>query len=267
MKNFVLLMLLVGVIVFGGTAQADTIVLSPTQDARILSFYDADYTDGTSTGREGGIWLSTWTTTNDNSFGGIGGSNNQRSLLQFDLSTVPTGSSITSATLTLHGGWMGGSNSQAMEIYRLTSLWAEPAVTWAHRTAAMDWNTLGGDYVGTSDMPDVNPYATTGNVSYPFDATVSWDVTGLTTEWYSHAQDNNGLLIRSYPGSSMVFHSREGGGQNLGPRLTIYTEGDLPPPPSGGEVPEPSTLVLFASLSLCGIAAAAWKQRRKEGAK
>jgi hypothetical protein len=70
-----------------------------------------------------------------------------RPLLRFDLSGVPAGSVIHSATLTLYpaNGILSGGGT--FNLYRLTQpAWTESGATWNTYDGAQAWNTAGGDY-------------------------------------------------------------------------------------------------------------------------
>ena len=137
--------------------------------------------------------------------------NVQRSLVRFDLGGLPAGFGVGSATLTLtadtfsNAYWNPG--GVAMDVYRLTQSWVETEVTAEDRDSSNAWNTVGGDYVGTSGSPDVDPYAT-ANDTGSGDAPISWDVTQLVQQWYTGASPNHGVLVRSHNGNQLHFRSR-----------------------------------------------------------
>jgi hypothetical protein len=208
-------------------------VLTPVADARIVA-YAQDYTEGSS------IHLSVYNY----------GANIQRTLLQFDLSAMDPDESITSATLRLHADAAlhptGNPSGQSMEVYRLTQPWEELAVSWNSRLSGALWTTPGGDYVGTTGVPGVHPYAANGSVvpdGYASPVELSWNITSLVQEWHSGTYANHGLLLLSYPGNGLVFGSREAGAEGYAiPQLEIQT----------AVVPEPAEA---AALSALGLAA------------
>lgn len=131
-----------------GVAVADAVNLNPTQDARIISFSTVVATP------DPNGFLSVFTTTGNN--------NIQRSLIQFDLSSIPAGSVVNSATLTLNADtrFRGNAAGQPVEVYRVTRPWDEAGATWIHAAANDPWATQGGDYAGTAGAPNAAPYAT-----------------------------------------------------------------------------------------------------------
>jgi hypothetical protein len=67
------------------------------------------------------------------------------------------------------------------------------------------WMNPGGDYVGTTGMQAMDPYASnmlninmlgsTGDNGVGGIFPLNFDVTALVTEWYTGVNPNNGLLI------------------------------------------------------------------------
>ena len=117
----------------------------------------------------------------------------ERSLLRFDLSNLPAGVIVDSATLilALQNGY--GLSSVTIEVYDLTAHWSEGSVTWANQPAA--GTQRASQSVGGS----------AGNVT--------WDLTALVAGWHTGTIPNHGLLLRGpESGSDWIryFSSREG---------------------------------------------------------
>ena len=70
-----------------------------------------------------------------------------RSLLQFDLSGLPSGAVVTSATLSLYVKDANG-GAYTINAHQVTNAWNEPQVTWNARDKAAKvlWTNPGGDY-------------------------------------------------------------------------------------------------------------------------
>ncbi|HEX5397669.1 MAG TPA: choice-of-anchor tandem repeat GloVer-containing protein, partial [Verrucomicrobiae bacterium] len=190
---------------------AGIVLLNPVADARI----------GNLLGEDGGsIYLSVY-----NSAG-----NTQRALLRFDLSSLAANKIVTNAVLKLYADaslWSDGNpGGEPMEIYRVTQPWDEAQVSWSQRMTGSSWTISGGDYVGMSGTPDTAPYATNdtavpGGYFSVSPVELDWNVTDLVKEWQTGTQANEGLLVLSYPGNGLHFHSRESGA-NI-PELMVYT--------------------------------------------
>ncbi len=152
------------------------------------------------------------------------GGRDRRAIVQFSLSAIPTGSSITSATLELFMT-AAPSATRTYDVHRVTRSWVESQVTWDDRDNNSTWTTPGGDY-------DPTPAAssTTGTVSNVW---VSWDVTAMVQAWYTGSAVNYGVLIKdgaegSTTAYAATFASRENGTPANRPRLVVtYTPPDL----------------------------------------
>ncbi len=69
-----------------------------------------------------------------------------RGLIKFDLSSIPAGSTITSAVMTLTLNSAGGTdatNNRTMSVYRVLRAWAEATSDWNHYTGTTSWGTIG----------------------------------------------------------------------------------------------------------------------------
>lgn len=107
-----------------------------------------------------------------------------RSLLQFDLSAIPTGSKILGATLRLYLDRSDGSDS-LVEAFALTEAWVESEVTWNQATDTRNWT--GGDFASTvygSYMADGMGWKT-------------MDLTLLAQRWVDQPTANHGVILSS----------------------------------------------------------------------
>ncbi len=129
----------------------------------------------------------------------IGPADAIRSLIRFDLSALPDGSTIYSAILTLSPNASSGSVSA----YRVTSQWDEgncpnqsctpDGATWINRVslpAPLPWGTPGGDY-------DPTPLATVSAVPGSPTPTITMDLTALTRDWVNGTVPNQGFIVLS----------------------------------------------------------------------
>ncbi|WP_437338979.1 DNRLRE domain-containing protein [Sorangium sp. So ce394] len=127
-----------------------------------------------------GVTLSTGTTAG----GGL-----RRSLLRFDLSGLPQGAEVVSASLSLSQTFK--TVDSTVRVHRATSAWEEAAVTWASFGEAFD--------------PAVAASFTSGGGS----GFRSSDVTELARAWASGEAANHGVLLEEDPVQRTDFRSSE----------------------------------------------------------
>lgn len=153
-----------------------------------------------------------------------------RTLVSFDLSTIPAGAKITSATLRLRfTGYDGSPASYNYFIRRLTGSWAETSVTWNTQPG----NTTSGQttYVGPTAL-----------------AHYSYDVKAIVQAWIESGLANYGfmLLAQDEVSSTILrYASREDATVDYRPQLIV--EYNRPPSapgaftdPTAGEVHDAS---------------------------
>jgi len=139
----------------------------------------------------------------------------RRSLIQFDLSTIPSGSVIDSALLSLvmSGGQNGTTDVSA---FRLTQDWGEGTKCDAAAAAGEStWNTsgtsawTGGAWVDSDGTANVttSPYDTQAVTTT---GTYTWDLTGMAQEWVDGAGNSGTILIQTGVSQDKNFHSRTG---------------------------------------------------------
>jgi hypothetical protein len=162
-----------------------------------------------------------------------------RTLMRFDLSGIPAGSSLFSSTLTLRASSSYHANPSAnpVQVFRATKPWTEFGAVWSKYDGVTSWTNPGGDAVGTTGAQLASPYAV--NTSDPAaNGAMSWDINALVQEWVSGVNPNQGLLLAlgGTKDSDLHFWSRENANPALRPTLTvIYT-----PPPTPDPATEPT---------------------------
>ena len=166
----------------------------------------------------------------------------RRALVAFDINaTVPSGSTIDSATLTLTLNDVGASVDNVMSLYRLTENWGEAAssggpdgapatsgdATWTQRfydaTTPVNWTTAGGTFTGTASAA-----TTVTSVTGPF----AWTSAQLATDvknWLNTPATNFGWILRADESITVSptthgFVSREGAAAQQ-PKLQINYSG------------------------------------------
>jgi hypothetical protein len=202
-------------------AQADTLTLNPVSDNTLIEDAAGTYSAGASY----------------NVYSGRVGSNGsgtlRRALIRFDLSGIPSGSTVTSVQLRMFMS-QGQGGTRAHSLYRMSASWGEgssfsfggagaPAqagdATWIHRFApGTPWAVPGGDF---ADTPSA-----TQNVSG-----IGWYVWGSSAElvadvqsWIDAPAQNFGWMVRgdeSVQRTAKRFDSRQSSNPATKPQLIV----------------------------------------------
>ena len=120
--------------------------------------------------------------------------NDRRSLVQFNVSSIPGSATITSATLTLCATSVA-SSTRTYDAYRVTSTWVETSVTW---------NT----------QPTVAASATDSTTTPGSPGCMTWTVTADVQTWVDGSATNYGLRVNdsaenSGPSLVSIFRTSE----------------------------------------------------------
>ena len=161
--------------------------------------------------------------------------NTGRVLVRFDLSNIPAGATISSATLGFDLTYSSGTSSVTATAYRVTETWTENSVT------------------KNSEPAHADEVATTIITNYPDKKT--FDVTEAVRHWLDGSWANNGLKIIGREGaSSALNYRRELGSRESGtpPTLAVtYT------PPA--DIRAPSITNVSAAVQTDSSVIVAWK--------
>jgi hypothetical protein len=183
-----------------------------------------------------------------------GGDRTWRSLLTFDLRSLPANVTVNSATLGLYS--IATSNSPGtIEAHRVTAAWDESQATWNQRLSGTNWTNAGGDFDSTVAA------STTANASGQ--GWETYTLTSLVQTWLNGTQTNYGLLLKRASEAAGAASWDEwnsddrAGNTALTPKLSItYTDGShaLAPAvsfgaPGGGNTISGSSVALTAAAS------------------
>jgi PKD repeat protein len=164
----------------------------------------------------------------------------RRGLVQFNVSSIPANSTVSSATMSLTADTPALTGPQTITVHRLTSAWTEGnaaatgssalaaagvgaatsngGATWNNRSFSTAWSTAGGDFAASSGSFSVDDVGTYNSTSLATDVQ-AW-VNGTT---------NNGWLLRGTEASAFTvkrFRTREA--ITGAPTLTVVYTRPLP---------------------------------------
>lgn len=147
-----------------------------------------------------------------------------RSFLEFDLSSLPAGCTVTDATLIMHNAntntnaYHCGQNSTIVPcvsndiyLHRVTQSWQEHSINWLNKPSYASTN-LGIDYIfeGNNDQP-YNDY--------------SFDITDMVNYWLANPSQNHGLMFKQQDESthyqSVWFQSSDHPNPAVRPELVL----------------------------------------------
>lgn len=149
-----------------------------------------------------------------------------RAFIEFDLSPIPAGASIESATLSLYYySWFGPSDeSETISLHKATSSWDEGTITWALQPS-FDAGATTSTVVGNSG-------------AYGW---YSWSITSLVNGWKAGSITNYGLVLKDSnetTNTAKVFYSSDNA--SLQPKLVVtYSSGSAPPVSPDDPAPDP----------------------------
>ncbi|MFQ5911035.1 MAG: DNRLRE domain-containing protein, partial [Thermoplasmata archaeon] len=137
----------------------------------------------------------------------------ERILVEFNLSSIPTNASVENAFLWLQMSFNTGPDEN-VTFFRITQQWDEMLATWED-----PWTTFGGDYDPTPLSSKLIKY------SYGDDMLIGWDVTSIVIDWHTLTYPNYGVIgiineTDALP-NERNFHSRETGFSTFAPRLEV----------------------------------------------
>lgn len=158
--------------------------------------------------------------------GNDAGGSTYRSLLEFNLSTIPSGAIVTAGTLTLNGnGTNNSSLSMILNVYRNTQSWTELNVNW-----------------NTQPQVITTPVASTTVGTVTTSSVHTFDIKQLISDWVNGVYPNYGVTIRDNDEDMTVykeFNSSDFATVAERPKLTVtYNTPPTTPTltsPNGGE--------------------------------
>ena len=173
----------------------------------------------------------------ENTAAGRGASSSilQRALLKFDLSAIPAGATIDSATLTLTCTGQSSTGSNTINAYKLLRAWSEGKEStyvlnadssWNYSDYSTAWGTAGADNTTNDRSSSSMGSVAIGDACANQTHTISLD-TATVSGWINAPVTNLGFILigdESTNDSSKIFGSAENSTASYRPKLTIaYT--------------------------------------------
>ncbi|MGO1059171.1 DNRLRE domain-containing protein [Planococcus sp. FY231025] len=145
-----------------------------------------------------------------------------RSLLQFDVGTLPRGAKIMNAQLNLRLSSVWNDTAASIQLYETSNAWEEDRATWNRRTLGSLWTNKGGDYSSFLSSQTVGALETTATEPPLF----KWPIKAETVQkWMDTPTQNLGLTLKSSNETLATykkFYSSDASGMlNYSPKLTI----------------------------------------------
>jgi poly(3-hydroxybutyrate) depolymerase len=174
-----------------------------------------------------------------------GGTGKDRAaLIRWDVSSIPVGSTIQSATVVLR---ITNTTSHTYSMHSLLRPWIESSATWQGASTGVNWQTAGAQGVNDRDATALVSFsaAALGTKSIPLDAAGIAKLQG----WVNDPATNAGFVIASATSSDgVVFSSSEAATASHRPGLTVSylppaTPVDTTPPSVAITAPAPSATI------------------------
>ena len=148
----------------------------------------------------------------------------RRTFVQFDVSAIPSGSSVTAATMTLCATSVPGV-TRSYEVHRVTSGWVETVLTW-------------------NNQPGVAASATYTTTTPASPACMNWTVTADVQAWVDGTANNGWRVKDTVEGSATNYNTTYRSRENTGspsdrPKLVVtYAAVSITPSNEGADSPD-----------------------------
>ena len=168
----------------------------------------------------------------------------RRGVIEFDLSSIPEGSQIVSAKLTLtliNDGDTYAANNRTLGVYRLLRDWVEAQVTWNIAKTDTNWGTAGASNTSTDrESSSIGSVTLQTTDSANDEKEITLDASKIKEMISGGGFTNNGFLLQMDSESNDLyeFASSDNVGTTKRPKLVIeyYLTGGNPMFFSGGGV-------------------------------
>lgn len=164
-----------------------------------------------------------------------------RSLIKFDISSIPSNYVSATATLSLYIALDRSGNARTFRLYRLKRNWVESQVTWVRYSTGNNWQTAGAFGALDCEQTDVSSLDFTS--TEVVDSAKNFIISNSSVnEYINGTTANYGWLIKADTelDDRYNFHSSDATTSTLRPKLVI----DYMLPTSGGYISAPISPVI-----------------------
>jgi hypothetical protein len=138
-----------------------------------------------------------------------------RSLIEINVSSIPSGNTVISGILQVNMSTSSNANDVTVKVYRITSEWNTSQVGWNNRTSTNTWSSAGVDY-SAEELDSVVLNDTLGWYNFT--------ITAAARGWVNSTYTNYGIILISSGASDGDFkelHSSNGASAAAAPKLII----------------------------------------------
>lgn len=157
----------------------------------------------------------------------VGYKQQSATLTYFDLSSLPPGTIIGNAKLSLYAAGSSGEGTTTIGAYKMFRDWTDCQATYYKPKNGAVWGTSGGNNTTTNPDRETTPlsFLITSGIQKWYD----FDLTEAVQSWVNDPSTNKGVLLRQvFPSQySFIFASSED--SNNPPKLTITYYRSIPP--------------------------------------
>ena len=176
----------------------------------------------------------------------VDGKPDDGALLKWDLSSIPAGSPLHSATLSIN---VTGASADTYEIYQVQRSWTELQATWRKANSATNWQSAGAQ--GSLDRGSTVLGTVTASTTGIRNVVLNAAGLAVVQGWVNNPSTNFGFIIQDYANTAdddLVFSSKNATVAASRPQLQVTY--NPPSPPSALR----SAMSATASQSIAGAA-------------
>ena len=137
----------------------------------------------------------------------VDGKPDDGALLKWDLSSIPAGSTLQSATLSIN---VTGTSTDTYEIYELKRSWTELQATWKKANSSTNWQSAGAQ--GSLDRGSTVLGTVTATATGIRNVVLNAAGLAVVQGWVNNPATNFGFILQDYANSTdddLVFSSKE----------------------------------------------------------